>query len=125
MDRLARIKARALKKLMASKADDWSYLDEAPGMESFRFCRWREVDDEVWEGETIWQRGEVSDARLRALADPDAELTELEAAIWRRHLAHWTAKEPDQCSYAVLIPIRLAGKAIDGYAVFIVGQAHP
>jgi hypothetical protein len=85
VDKLARIKSHALKKLTASKEDYWSYLDEAPATESFGFCRWRDFGDEVWDGETNWLRGEVSDARLLALADPDAELSEREATIWRRN----------------------------------------
>jgi hypothetical protein len=124
-DKLERIKSFALKQLMASKGDAWSYLDDAPGMESFSFCRWSDVDDEAWDGDTSWLRGEVCDERLLALTNPEADLTEAEEAIWRRHLAHWTASQSDSCRCAVLIPVRLRGKGIHGYALFVVGQHHP
>ena len=84
--------------------------------------RGRAVD--VW-CETIWLRGEVPDARLVELANPDAKLTETEEAIWRRNLAHWYATKTDICSHAPLVPVSLEGEAIYGYAVFVTGQGHP
>lgn len=124
-DKLERIKAFALKALMESKDENWSYIWDNPAIEEFGFYRWRFVEDEIWEGETIWLRGEVSDARLIELASSEAKLTTAEDAIWRRDLARWYATETDVCCYASLIPVSLEGEAIDGYVVFVVGQHHP
>lgn len=124
-DKLERIKAYALKALMESKEDNWSYIWDNPAIEEFGFYRWRFVDDEAWEGETIWLRGEVSDARIIELASSEAILTPAEDAIWRRNLARWYATETDVCCYASLIPVSLEGDTIDGYAVFVTGQHHP
>lgn len=124
-DRLERIKAHALEQLMESKKDDWSYLLAVPPVEAFGYCLWRFVDNAIWHGETIWLRGEVPDARLVELANPEAKLTTAEDALWRRNLAHWYATRADICSIATLVPVSLEGSAIDGYAVFVTGQGHP
>ena len=124
-EKLELIKAHALKALMESKEDGWSYLLAVPPVEAFGFCLWRFVDNAIWYGETIWLRGEVPDARLVELANPEAKLTETEEAIWRRSLARWYATKTEICSIATLVPVSLKGDAIDGYAVFVTGQGHP
>lgn len=109
---------------MESQEDDWSYLLAIPPVEGFGYCRWRFVDHAIWAGDTIWLRGEVSDARLIELANPEARLTVDEDVIWRRNLARWYAGEAVVC-YATIVPVSLEGESTDGYAVFITGQGDP
>jgi hypothetical protein len=115
----------ALDELKKTKDDQWSFLFCTEGSISFVYSPWERYEDEDFDGEVDLFDLPWSLERRQALRSGPENPTAEELRQWREAKCRWASNFTDWSYPAWIVPLRLRGAKIEGYALFLCEPENP